>query len=345
MKALVTGANGHLGFNLCKALIDRGHAVRASVRALGDRTKTVRLRTLASLELVELDICRPDQWRDALNGVDVLFHLAAVYAYVVERGREEEMVVRPSVEGAECALRAAADMNVAKVVLTSSLVTLPLTERGAPQMTETDWTDDLRVPYMRAKTLAEKRAWDLARELNVNLVTILPGAICGPGFGRNTPSIDIVEGIMRGTMRMVVPDANFPYVDIRDVVSAQILAAEKNCGGRFAVCNDHLPSFAEMIEAMRAVDPTIPRPMMTLPGLMEPLLPLFDRLNQRMLGTPRVMSPELMATVRGKVWNVSNARAKRELGWQQAIPLDVSLRDTIEAIKVKDAYARDTATA
>jgi dihydroflavonol-4-reductase len=55
------------------------------------------------------------------------------------------------------------------VVLTSSIVTLPLTGADAPPVTEDDWTDDLRLPYIRAKTLAEKRAWELARELHAPL--------------------------------------------------------------------------------------------------------------------------------------------------------------------------------
>lgn len=344
MQALVTGANGHIGYNLCDALLKRGHAVRASVRSLADNSKVSRLRALGNIEVVEVDLYKPDQLRAALAGIDLFFHLAAVYAYVVERGREEEGVIRPNVEGATNAIRAAADTGVPKVVLTSSVVTLPLTGPGAPPATEDDWTDDLRLPYIRAKTLAEKRAWELARELKVNLVTVLPGAICGPGFVRNTPSIDVFEGIMLGTMRMGAPDANFPYVDIRDAVSAHVLAGEKDCAGRFIACNDHLPTFKELIEAMHAIDNGIPLTRSTIPNLMMGAAPFFDWVNHKLTGSPRVMTPELIATVRGKRWNASNARIKRELGWQQATPLETSLRDMIEMIRVNRAARSARAT-
>jgi len=57
MKALVTGANGHLGFNLCAALLEcKDVAVRASVRDRADEAKVEPLRTLGGLEIVELDI-------------------------------------------------------------------------------------------------------------------------------------------------------------------------------------------------------------------------------------------------------------------------------------------------
>jgi dihydroflavonol-4-reductase len=333
MRILVTGANGHLGFNLCKALLERGQTVRASVRSLADEHKVARLRALGPLEVMEVDVCRPEHLRAALDGIDLFFHLAAVYAYVVPRGREAEEVIRPSIDGATNAIRAAADAKVSKVVLTSSVVTVPLTKPGAPPSTEQDWTNDFRVPYLRAKTVAEQRAWELARELGVNLVTVLPGAICGPGFSRNTPSTDMIESIMLGYFRFGIPNLNFPYVDVRDVVAAHILAAEKECEGRFIACNDHLPTFVELNQAMHGLDPSVPLPMMRMPEFMLGVAPLFDRVNQRLLGTPRIAAPDLLATARGNIFNASNARAKRELGWTQSIPLEQSLRDTMETLR------------
>jgi dihydroflavonol-4-reductase len=332
MRVLVTGANGHIGFNLCRALVERGHTVRASVRSLADPSKTFRLRDLGAIELAEVDLFRPAQLRDALEGIDVLFHLAAVYAYVVD-GSAEEQIVRPSVEGATHAIAAAAERRVPKVVLTSSIVTVPLTPPGEPPSTEDDWTTDLSVPYVRAKTLAEQRAWQLARERGVNLVTVLPGAVCGPGFERSTPSIDIFEGIMRGTMRFGAPAANFPYVDIRDVVDAHVRAGEQDCSGRFLACNDHLPSFLELIEVMHRIDPSVPHTTSTLPRVLEPVMPFFDWLNHKLTGAPRVVTPELVATLRNRIWNASNARIKRELGWRQAVPLETSVREMMEEIR------------
>jgi nucleoside-diphosphate-sugar epimerase len=46
-----------------------------------------------------------------------------------------------------------------------------------------------------------------------------------------------------------------------------------------------------------------------------------------------MLSPEFMATVKGKSWNFSNQRIKDTLGWQQQFSLEQSLRDTIDEIK------------
>jgi dihydroflavonol-4-reductase len=337
MRVLVTGANGHLGLNLVPQLLARGHKVRGSVRSIADSRKTAPLRALGNVELVEADLYKPTQVRAALEGIDVLFHLAAVYAYVPTLGREEEEVVRPSVEGADNVLRAAADAKVGKVVFTSSLVTLPLTKSGAPPSTEEDWTEDLRTPYLRAKTLGERRAWELAREFRIDLVTLLPGGFYGPGFVRNTPSIDLIECIMLGYFRTGIPNINVPYVDVRDVVSAHLLAAEQDCSGRFIVCNDRFPTLREVNEIMHQIDASVPSPLVQLPNAMLAAAPFFDRLNRLLLGTPRIMTPEFAATMRGKIWNASNARIKRELGWKQSVPLDVSLNDTMQQIRLNRA--------
>lgn len=331
MQTLVTGANGHLGYNLVIALRDAGHRVRAGVRSLGDRRKTVRLKALARVELVEAELGRPDQLRAAMDGVDVVFHAAAVYDYVTP-GRGQE-ILDASVKGADAALRAAADARVRKVVLTSSVVTLPFTAPGAPPSDERHWTTDLRVPYIRAKTEGERVAWRVAGELGLNLVTVLPGAILGPGFVRNTPSIDVIEAMSMGALRLGAPDMNYPLVDVRDVVAAHVLAAEQDCEGRFAAINDTQPSFRAMLETMHAIDPKIPLPMMRIPRFLTRTLPLVDRLNHAMLGTPQSLTSELAASLDGKVWNVSNRRARETLGWRPSITMEKSLRDTLETLR------------
>ena len=47
-KVLVTGANGHVGNNLVKALLERGYRVRASVRDSSDRRKTEHAARVAT---------------------------------------------------------------------------------------------------------------------------------------------------------------------------------------------------------------------------------------------------------------------------------------------------------
>jgi len=333
VKVLVTGANGHVGNNLCRALLERGHQTRASVRSLADAERRAPLEGLQGIELCELDVRDAARFDEAARDIEVLFHVAATYSNYTGSRQADESMVRDSVEGAENALRSAARNGVRKVVLTSSIAALPWRPRGAPPATEKDWQADLRMPYVRAKTLAERRAWELSEELGVALVSVLPAAIGGPGFSRRTATTDIIEGIMLGTMRFGAPPSPMSWVDVRDTVRGHLLAAERDVTGRFLLCNDRYPELVELTRILHQIDPTIPAAPRALPEALLGALPAFDALNAVLLGSPRVVTAEMVGTMRGGVPSNDNSRAKAELGWKPEVPLDVSLSETIDAIR------------
>jgi dihydroflavonol-4-reductase len=345
MRALVTGANGHVGNNLCRALLARGYEVRASVRSVTETLRAAGRNGLGALcralDLVELDVRDAARFSEVLSGVDVLFHVAAVYSMYTGHCAKDEEMVQVSLQGVENALRGAARQSVRKVVLTSSIVTLPCRAPGEPAVTEEDWRSDLRVPYFRAKTLAEQRAWALAEELGLWLVTVLPGTIGGPGFLQRTPTLDLFEGIMQGAMRFGAPLWKYPYVDIRDVVCGHILAAEKEVNGRFTLCNDAFPTILELTQMMHQIDATIPATTRSLPGALLGLLPWLDALNAALAGVRRTVRSELVSSFAGRAYNASNARAARELGWRPQVPIEKSLADMIAALRA--LRARETA--
>lgn len=332
MKALVTGANGHIGSHLVRALAERGYRVRASVRSLDDRARNADLAALPDVELVELDIRDADRFRSLCDQIDVLFHADATYAYHPGIRTTDEDILADSLRGADAAIRAAA-RQVGKVVFTSSLVAVPLKRPSEPPATEADWQTDFSVPYFQAKTTAEQRAWELADKYSVKLVTLLPGAVCGPGVTQGTPSTDLVEGIMRGTLRFGAPRMNFPIVDVRDVVRGHILAAEKEVGGRFLLCGDSFPTLRELTRLMHAIDRKVPSAPITMPNLMGPILPYFDWLNSKLYDSPLTLTPEFVEAMLGRQFNASNARARAELGWRPEIPISQTLSDTMEAIR------------
>jgi dihydroflavonol-4-reductase len=331
-KVFVTGANGHVGNNLVKALLERGYKVRASVRDANDPAKT-RLLPVDDIELVSLDVRDERQFALASEGVDILFHVAATYKNYTASKQEADEMRRDAIEGARAAVMAAARNRIPRMVLTSSTVTLPLVPRGGRATTEEDWRTDFTLPYHEAKTVAEQEAWKLAREHGVNMVSVLPGGIIGPGFSRGTSSTNVIESIMVGGLKHGTPNANFPAVDIRDVVDGHIRAAESDATGRFNIINDKLPTLAELGRIAHEIDPSIPPPGKQLPDFVATLAPFFDWLNHKTLGSPRTLGSEFVAAVKGKEWTMSNQRARRELGWSQRIPLEQSVADTITTLR------------
>ncbi len=333
MKVLVTGATGHLGYNLVQALISAGHTVRGSVRGLGDAGKMAPLRAIAGLELVEARLDRAEEMRAAMQGMDALFHTAAVYRIVTAGDADD--IVRASVEGIDIALHAAKDAGVGRIVLTSSIVALPLVAEGAPPAMEEQWQNDLAVPYFRAKTEGERRAWSLARELGLDLVSILPAPVGGPGFSRNTPTIDVIEGIMKGALRIAAPPIYYPYVDVRDAVGAHVLALSPKASGRYVVANEEILTIAQIASVMHEIDPRVRTPLFEFNPALLPILPLLERIRSWMIGSKSTMTPELAGTFRNRRFNVTPARIERELGWAPRFSLRQSLSDTMAVLKVR----------
>jgi dihydroflavonol-4-reductase len=104
MQALVTGANGHVGNDVCRALVERGHGVRASVRSLGDPAKSAPLSGVPQLDIIELEVRDAARFEAAVDGVELLLHVAATYALSTGSREKDEERLRDSLEGGEDAL-------------------------------------------------------------------------------------------------------------------------------------------------------------------------------------------------------------------------------------------------
>ncbi|MEM1130654.1 MAG: NAD-dependent epimerase/dehydratase family protein [Pseudomonadota bacterium] len=333
-KILVTGANGHVGFNLVKTLLEDGYeTLRVSVRDKDDPAKTDALKALGITDIVSLDIRDADTFRDVCAGIDILFHVAATYRFHTGSPEADAEMVQDSMDGVRAAMKAAAENKMAKVILTSSVVTLPFASDSAAWPNEDSWTDQRDVPYIKAKTEAEKLAWSMADELGVDLVTVLPGAVLGPNFGRGTQSTDFILAIMKGSMRMGTISARMPVIDVRDVVRGHILAAEKGGKGRYIIAADDPPDFPTVIQTMRKIDTKVPGALMVVPKAMYGALPFFDWLSNKTLGAPRTMTAEFAKSFKTGEMLFDNSKAKRELGWSQSVTLEQTLRDTMAELK------------
>ncbi len=186
---LVTGVSGYLASWLAKYLLEEGYRVRGTVRRLDDPARNDAVRNiLPGIELVAADLRVRDGWTEAMAGVDWVFHVASPQAVPTESHRTEG-----AVSGTEFVLAAAFGSDTAKkVVVTSSEAAIAYGyPRSRQHFTEDDWTnldgDAGRFDYFRSKTLAERLAWDLARDRNLNpravpIATICPGFILGPSL-------------------------------------------------------------------------------------------------------------------------------------------------------------------
>lgn len=328
MKVLVTGANGHVGFTLASLLVERGHQVRASMRNAADPEKSAPLRKLG-VEVVEADILDPAAMERAAAGVEGLFHVAAVFQMVVTD--PQNTLIRPAVEGVENALRAAKRAGLRRVVLTSSTVAVGTRRPADRPIDERDWNDGAHAPYAVAKVRAERRAVELAKELDVDLVAVNPTAILGPGFHRHTPSTAPIRAMLEGDMP-VAPPVRAGYVDVRDVALGHLQAMEnERASGRY-ILNARALTMLELAGLVGQVEPGAKVPRRMLPPWAVPMIVFFDWIMAAARGTPRLASNTLLEENGDLTLEFDSSRAQRELGWKPR-PVEESVADTVRWIQ------------
>lgn len=135
---LVIGANGHLGANLVRLLLERGEKVRASVRNIDNKEP---FRDL-DCEIVYADLLDRDSLQKVMKGIDIVYAVAAAYkSWAPDVQRE---IIDVNIEGTRNVMEAVAAENVKSTVYVSSTFTLDL--KNGP-MDETGWNTDYSDPY------------------------------------------------------------------------------------------------------------------------------------------------------------------------------------------------------
>lgn len=314
---LVTGGSGFIGAHCLLQLLDQGHTVRTTVRSLS-REEDVRTMLKvggaepgASLSFFAADLKSDAGWADAIRGCDYVLHVASPFpAHIPDD--ENELIV-PARDGALRVLRAARDLGVKRVVLTSSFAAIGYGQ--APQsapFNEANWTDtqgdDVR-PYVKSKTLAERAAWDfIAREGGaLELSVVNPVGVFGPVLGPDySTSILLIQRLMDGALPGA-PKLSFGVVDVRDVADLHLRCMTDPAarGERFlAVAGDFLSIRDIALMLKKRLGPLARRvPSRELPNFVVRMAALFDPAVKQ-------ITPEL-----GKRKNGTSEKARRVLGW------------------------------
>lgn len=254
--SLVTGANGHLGNNLIRELLKRGEYVRAGVRNLTEKKPFEGL----NCEIVYADLLDKESLRKALEGVDVLYQVAAVFKHWSEN--PEKDIIEPNVIGTKNILEAAKEANVRKVVYVSSVAALSADEiniRG--KIDETSWQkNSFGNAYFESKAKSERLAWEIAKNLELEMVTVLPGAMLGGEFVKKTSSTIFFDNILNGEMKFSF-DSEMSIVDVKDVVNGMITAAKKGINGtRYILTNEDPLTIDDMYRIANQVNPELKQP-------------------------------------------------------------------------------------
>lgn len=332
---LVTGASGYIAGHCILQLLDRGYAVRGTLRSLGRadevRNWLVKARDgrdpAEMLSFVATTLDADDGWADAMTGVRYVLHVASPIPPALPKHPDDLIV--PARDGTLRVMHAAAAAQVERVVQTSSTAAVTNGHRGNDGhiYTEADWTDpdgpDV-APYSQSKTIAERAAWAELPRLGRALewTTVNPSLVLGPVLDRDaSPSVAVVSKMLRGEVPGL-PRFNWPMVDVRDLADLhlRVMTAPQAAGQRFLgsgptlwmedvarILKAHLGNRARKVPTRR------------LPDALVRLFALFDK--------------EVKGQIHelGRVRPVSSAKAEAMLGWR-CRPLEETIADTAESL-------------
>jgi UDP-glucose 4-epimerase len=226
--ALVTGGAGFIGSHVADALAERGVAVR-----IFDNFATGRRENLSPsrpLEVVEGDVTDLASLEEAAEGMDAVFHLAALPS--VARSVEDPLGTdRVNVRGTLNALLAARNARVRRFVFASSSSVYG-SRREPPMREEAELDPDS--PYGASKAAGELYSRTFARVYGTPTVNLRFFNVFGPRQRGDSPYSGVIARFAKALLDGVPPvlegdglqTRDFTYVE--DVVRAALLAAGKD---------------------------------------------------------------------------------------------------------------------
>ncbi|MBX2802549.1 MAG: NAD-dependent epimerase/dehydratase family protein [Myxococcales bacterium] len=332
---LVTGATGYVAGRVVERLLQEGLTVHATVR---DPSNTERLGYLTDLaqgspgeiRFFGADLTKPGSFAEAMEGCQVVFHVASPFINNVEDPQKE--LVDPAVDGTTNVLEQAnATDSVTRVVVTSSCaaiygdaIDLQSTPRGVFDEEVWNTTSTLtHNAYSLSKTLAERKAWEIAEAQDRwRLVVCNPALVMGPGvrIHPSSESHNLMKQMVDGTMASGMPDLQIGVVDVRDLAEAHLRAGFlPEAEGRHVLVGTNA-SVPMMVDALRATWGKLRLPKRIAPKwllwLVGPFAGLTRAFVSRNIGHP---------------WKADNSKSIEKLGLTYR-PLADTLNDFVQQL-------------
>lgn len=315
---LVIGAAGHIGNVLVRELTSRGENVKALVLPGED------CRPLAdsNTEIVEANILDYPALIKAIDGVDVVFHLASLVALVPE---QFEIMRKVNIEGTANVIRACFENNVKRLVYTSSIHAYGHPEKGLVIDESLPFdTVDRGGSYDQTKAKASELVAKAAKD-GLNAVILAPTGVIGPYDFKRSEMGEMTYYWMNSYPTFTL-DGAYDFVDVRDVVAAHIKAIELGKPGEAYILPGHritVRDYRRLVQeasGKRAPEVYIPTKFARL------FAPMVERVYRVTKTRPRFTRYSLDTLMSNSV--ISRDKAVRELDFHVR-PMIETVTDTV----------------
>jgi dihydroflavonol-4-reductase len=316
MITLVTGATGHIGVNLVRALLAQGRKVRVLVHF-----HPWPLEGL-DIEVVKGDICDIDSLNRAFRGVEVVYHLAGRISIAEDRWT---ILERINVTGTRNVVETCLNSGVRRLVHFSSIHALVQKPMKCPVDESRPLAKALSNPcYDRSKAAGEE---EVRRGIEEGLDTIIiyPIAIIGPFDYEPSYFGAALLTIAHGKLPALVT-GGFDWVDARDVSEGAIQAEMRGVAGSRYLLSGHWASVPELANLVAEIT-GVPAPGFVCPmWLARAGAPLATGIARLIKRRPLFTSDSVRALCSNR--NINHEKATLELGYVPR-PLRETVVDTL----------------
>jgi dihydroflavonol-4-reductase len=319
MKIAVTGASGHVGANLCRMLLDRGHEVRALIH-----NSISGLENL-NLEFVQGDVTSETDLRKLCNGIEVVFHLAAFISISKHDARCAEINTMSCTR----LLNASRAEGVRRIIHFSSIHAFSqhpleevLDENRALAVSD-------NTSYNRSKALGHKIMIE-ASSPELEIVVLNPTAVIGPNDFRPSLLGNAVIRFYKGKNPSLIP-GGYDWVDVRDVCEAAINAIDHGVPGECYLLGGSWQSLKTMADTVEKLGGHR-APRLCLPMWIASIGAVFLNLHATITGAIPLYTTMTLETLRNSHNNISKEKAARTLEYKSR-PFEVTMTDTIKWFK------------
>ncbi|KAF3385292.1 Tetraketide alpha-pyrone reductase 2 [Penicillium rolfsii] len=270
-KSLVTGGSGFIALYVVKGLLERGDLVNTTVRSLKNLSKCkplldMQLAYPGRLKLFEADLLKDGSFLQAMEGCDIVYHVASPFLVPQQIKDGMKECVEPALQGTENVLLSVNKTeSVKRVVLTSSIAAMygdswDILKMKDKTLSEDYWNTTSTAsysPYSYSKLVAEREAWKICdSQRRWDLVAINPGLVLGPSLTSESTSgsLFMLDAMYKGENRSGVPELHYPVADVRDVAEAHIRAGKSpSAKGRYIIASDKSICLLDMANYVRGI--------------------------------------------------------------------------------------------
>lgn len=320
-KVLVTGADGFIGSHLVESLLEKGYEVKAFVYYNSFNSwgwlDSLPQEKLGQIEIVQGDIRDPNGVRTAMEGVEGVFHLAALIAIPFSY-YSPDSYVDTNIKGTLNVLQSARDWDTERVIITSTSEVY-----GTAQYVPIDEKHPFQgqSPYSATKIGADRLAESFYRSFDLPVSIARPFNTFGPRQSARAVIPTIITQLLAGKQKIklgsLTPTRDFNYV--KDTVSGFIAIAESSdtIGEEMNIAAQREVSIGELArEIISQVNPQA-----EIICDRQRLRPLNSEVN-RLLG--------------------SNEKLRRLTGWEPQYTFEQGISETIGWIRDNmDSYKAD----